>query len=505
MRNLSLDEFAAGLLFVAPVLACGDDGAAPADDTTGSEASSSTTATATSADESSTAGPTTTDATSGSGSSSDTGFLPPAAECGNGYVDVGEDCDDGNDEPLDDCPNDCVFACSVEWTAIRSGPTLESDIFGVSVASDATGQAYALAYQREIDVDPKGMQTIGEVTTLLVALSVDGSERWSTVLAQAELAVRPGAIAVDAAGVPHVAVTREVATGGTDVQVLRVDPADGEVVWTHDVISPVLDGDDQADAIAVGPDGNVVVAASIAIGDGDDDVWTTKLAAADGAELWMTSFNGPGVGAFSTDNAGPVAIGPDGTVAVLAQAYVDFSTAPATLLVYAQDGGDPLWTWTPPDDGGSQELTPIGVGIDGDGNVYAAYQRITSVVRFWVAKLDAEGAEVWVLGDDHFLGADKGWNLAGLGLGPAGPALIGSHQTNDGSDAWVEGWVAQVDPDAAPLCLFSIRGEGSGVLPPGLFTNDGAVASDGKVLVVGQQFDEDEEALWVARLRAFGS
>ncbi len=489
---------------VAFALGCGDDGAATPEGGTTSTDSGSTTAS--SADSSGTASTSaeTSSVTTDVADSSDTGFEPPTPACGNGFVEVGEDCDDGNDDALDACPNDCIFACSVEWSLVRSGPTLESDIEGVSVATDATGQVYALAYQREIDVDPKGMQSIGDVSTLLVALDDTGAERWSVVFAEPGFAVRPGAVALDEGGAPHVALTREVAAGGTDVQVLRLDPGDGAVVWTHDMVSPVVDGDDVAEAIAIGPGGDVVVGASVAVGDGDDDVWTRKLAAADGTEVWTSSFDGGSEGAFSTDNAGPVAIGADGTIAVLAQAYVDFSTAPATLLVYPADGGEPLWTWTPPDDGGSQELTPIGVGIDDEGNVYAAYQRITSQIHFWVAKFDDDGTSLWVLGDDHFIGQDQDWSLSGFGLGPQGPALMGSYTATDGSDAWVEGWVAQVDPEAAPLCLFTIQGEGSGVLPPGLFNEGGAVAADGKVLTVGQWIDEDEEAMWVARLRAFG-
>lgn len=505
MAKVSLGGIVGMIGAATLALGCGDDGAAtPADTSSGTTAVDPDSTTATTADTSSAASTSSSSGTTDVGSSSDTGFEPPVPECGNGFVEVGEDCDDGNDEPLDACPNDCIFACSVEWTVVRSGPTLESDIYGVSVATDAAGQVYALAYQREIDVDPKGMQSIGDVSTLLLALDDAGTERWSVAFAEPGLAVRPGAVAVDAAGVPHVALTREVVAGGTDVQVLRLDPTDGAIVWTHDVVSPVVDGDDVAEALAVGPDGDVVVTATVAVAEGDDDAWTRKLAAVDGAEVWTSSFDGPSEGAFSTDNAGPVAIGPDGTVAVLAQAYVDFSAAPATLLVYPPDGGEPQWTWTPPDDGGSQELTPIGVGIDDEGNVYAAYQRITSVVRFWVAKFDDDGTSLWLLDDDHFLGANDDWSLSALGLGPNGPALVGSYTADDGADAWVEGWVAQVDPEAAPLCLFTIQGEGGGVLPPGLFSEGGAVAADGKVLAVGQWIDEAEEALWVARLRAFG-
>lgn len=493
------------VIFGGMPLACGDDGAAPIEPTSSESGESTTTLPmSTTAEVADTSTGVSTTSGSSSESTGEPGFDMPTIECGNGYVEVGEDCDDGNDEPLDECPNDCVFPCSVEWDLVRSGPTQDSDVYGVSIASDGKGGSYAIAYQREITVDEKGKQMTGEVSTLVLALDDAGAERWSTTIDADALAVRPGAVTVDGDGVPHVSVTREVADAGTDVQVLRLSPDDGAVIWTHDIVAPVVDGDDEAEALAVAPDGTILVSATIAVAEDDDDAWVRKLDGA-GIEVWTASFDGPNEGQYSIDNAGPVAVGSDGRVAHLAQAYVDFSSAPATLLVYDESGGAPLWTWAPPDDGGSQELTPIGVAFDADGNVYAAYQRITSSVRFWVVKLDADGDQVWLFGDDHFLGRGLDWNLSALGVGANGPVLIGSYVESDGSDGWVQAWVAQADPDAEPLCLFAAQGDGGGaVLPPGLFTQGGAVADTGKVLAVGQWIDDEEEALWIARFRAWG-
>ncbi len=500
MRTAALSKLAVTISLVAVPLACADDGSAQtvgvADEGTSTTDLPPTTTTAE---------PTTTGTSGSSTSTEDTGFVPPRPACGNGFVEPGEDCDDGNRDELDACPNDCVFACSIEWDLVRSGPTLDSTIYGVSVAADEVGNVYALAYQREIDVDPKGVATIGDDTTVVLALDPSGRERWSTLVGTRGLAIDPGAIAVDGDGVPYVALTRESEMGGSDVQVLQISPDDGAISWTHDLVTPLVGGDDEAEAIAAGQDGAIVVTARVAIADGDYDAWTRKLDTIDGTELWTTTFTGPDAGAISTDNAGPVAVGADGTVAVLVQAYVDFSAAPATLVVYGASGGEPLWTWTPVDDGASQELAPIGVAVDADGNVYAAYQRVTpSNVRFWVVKLDAAGNELWVLGDEHFVGRDLDWSLSGLGEGANGLALVGNYNAVDGGDSWVEGWIAQTDHEAVPLCLFTAQGEGGRILPPGLFSNDGTVAPSGKVLVVGQWIDQDEQALWLAQLRAFG-
>lgn len=455
----------------------------------------------------STSGTTTSDAdssTSDAPATTGTGYDPPVAECGNGFVEPGEDCDDANDDALDDCPNDCIFPCSLDWQQIRSGPTLESDVYGVSVAPDPTGGAYVVGYQREITADQRGMTTIGPVTTLVIALDDAGQERWSTVLDDPMLAVRPAAVSVGADGAVMVAYSAEASSNDGDAHVSRLDPRDGSTMWTHDFVSPVEGGDDEPRALAFAPDGDVVVTATIAVAEGDDDVYTRKLDVRTGDEVWTSVFDGPSDGEFSTDGAGPVAVGSDGSVAVLARAYVDFSTAPATVVAYGPDGGDALWTWTPEDDGGLQEHTPIGIAVADDGSVYAAYQRITSSTQYWVAKLDADGSLSWLLDNTHFDVPNLEASLSGFDLGPSGLVLAGGAVVDDGGDAWIETWVAQFDPEGAPLCRFSVRGEGAGVVPPSLLSRDATASATGQVLVTGQWIDEMEEALWVARLRAFG-
>ena len=251
-------------------------------------------------------------------------------------------------------------------------------------------------------------------------------------------------------------------------------------------------------------DGDVVVVATVRVADMNDDVWVRRIAGTDGAEVWTTTFDGMAVGEFSTDNGGPATVAADGSVFVLTQPYVDFSTTPVTLLAYGSDGGEPLWTWSPTQPGSVQEYFPIGVEVGEDGSVYVGYERLTSQVEFWLAKLDAGGNELWTVNRDHFIGdVGSDWRMAGLAYAPErGPTVVGGYQTGRGDDGWNEAWVAQLDPDAEIRCATTHQGTGGGVIPPALFVNDGAVAADGGPVLVGELFDPPESALWVARFRA---
>ena len=114
-------------------------------------------------------------------------------------------------EDDDACNNACELPCGLEWSATHLGPTQESDVYGLHVGVDADGGVVAIGFQREVTVDPKGKSTIGEPTALVVAFDPEGAERWTQVLAQTDLSVQPGDVAVAADGLIYVAMSNELA------------------------------------------------------------------------------------------------------------------------------------------------------------------------------------------------------------------------------------------------------------------------------------------------------
>ncbi len=488
---------------VAALVACGDDGGGTGTDD-GSSGADDESTTEASADDDGPTGDTTASSTMSMDESSGTGFDPPVPMCGNGYVEPGEECDDANDVEDDECSSACLRSCGLAWSVVHLGPTQESDIYGLRIDVDDEDRAVAVGFQRQVDVDPKGNQTIGEPTALVIAYEADGTERWTQLLAQRGLSVTPGDVAVDAEGNAYVATRVELEDGSRDVEVVALSAEDGSELWTHVLAGPVVDGDDEPDAIATTPDGDVVVVATMRVADMNDDVWVRKIASADGAEVWTATYDGMAVGEFSTDNGGPVAVGADGTVYVLAQPYVNLSTLNTTLLAYGPDGGEPLWSYTPTHEGSVQEFSPIEVAVGDDGSVYFGYARYTSQVEFWVAKVDDAGAPVWELDRDDFImpGVGEDWRLYAVMFAPdRGPVAIGSYNDGRGMDAWAEAWVTQLDPDAGLRCATTHEAESGGFVHSTLFVNGGAVGVDGGPVVVGELIDEPESGVWVGRFR----
>jgi cysteine-rich repeat protein len=486
---------------VAVLVACGDDESGTGDDTSSTDPSSSTDTTA---DDTGSTGETTASSTTPADESSGTGFDPPEPMCGNGYVEPGEECDDANDVEDDECSSACLRSCGLAWSVVHLGPTQESDIYGLRAAVDGDDRPVALGFQRQVDVDPKGKQTIGEPTALVIAYEADGTERWTQLLAQRGLSVSPGDVAVDPSGTAYVATRVELEDGSRDTHVTALSADDGSTLWTHELAGPVVDGDDEPNAITMTPDGDLVLVATVRVADMNDDVWVRKIAADDGSEVWTATYDGMAEGQFSTDNGGPVAVGADGTIYVLAQPYVDLSTLNTTLLAFGPDGGEPLWSFTPTQDGAVQEFSPVEVSVGDDGGVYFGYARYTSQVEFWVAKLDATGAPVWELDRDDFImpGVGEDWRLYGVMFAPErGPIAIGSYITGRSMDAWAEAWVSQLDPEGELRCATTHEAESGGFMHSTLYINGGAVGVDGGPVLVGELIDEPESGVWLGRFR----
>jgi hypothetical protein len=131
----------------------------------------------------------------------------------------------------------------------------------------------------------------------------------------------PTSVAVDASG--NVIVTGSSKTGldypaeeifyPTDYYTAKYAAADGALIWEKRYDGPV-NGDDQAQAVAVDGSGNVSVTGFSDGGSSAYDCYTAKYAAFDGALLWEKRYHGPVAAGRDYGNA--VAVDAGGNVVV---------------------------------------------------------------------------------------------------------------------------------------------------------------------------------------------
>lgn len=482
--------------------ACND----PAATTASSTDDGSTAATSTGAGTSTSTGtpaPTTTGEPDSS-SSGDPGFDPPVPACGNGYLEASEECDDGNTDDGDGCDSACRIPCGRAGEVVALAPSAESELWVVAVAPAPDGSFVAIARQREITSDEEGMQTIGLARTRVLRYGPDAQLAWDVLLAPADVRLTPVDGVVDADG--HVYVAATVAGADEDdIRAIKLDGADGHVLWTMDKDGAEPMSDDSASGIALAPDGDVVIAGEVTDGPGGADVWVGKLAAGDGAEVWSTVWSGAGNGMFSNDDAGRIAVAGDGSIYVGAREYVDYNIGEAVLLKFAADGGPAEWVFSPLADGSVHNHGPGWVAVDGAGDVlYTAVRLQGAVSNFWVYKLGPDNELLWERSRADYETDGDQWQLDGAGFTPDGEAVLaGSMRVKDkvAQLEWREAWIARLGGDAEVRCQVRHRAPSPDLLPPDVVTYDTAVGADGTAYVGGVLVVAGEQQSWVGLFR----
>ena len=169
---------------------------------------------------------------------------------------------------------------------------------------------------------------------------------------------RGGATAVVVAGSGDVVVTGSSvgSTGFPDYYTAKYAAANGALLWEQRYNGPATDYDyDGASAVAVDGSGNVVVTGHSRNSGGDNDYYTAKYAAANGALLWEK--RGPGGFAYA------VAVDGSGNVVVTGESAYDYYTGK-----YAAANGALLWEkrYDGPTNGYDQANA---VAVDSSGNV----------------------------------------------------------------------------------------------------------------------------------------
>ena len=500
-----------GLLLLVAMLGCGDDGSTMADtETDGESSTGEPTSGGPSTDPSSTGTATVATTTgentsNGPDGSSVTGFDPPTAECGNGFVEGDEQCDDGNLDDGDGCSAQCLIPCGLEWSATQIPLTPESTLEPLAVARGPQGQVVTLGFQREITSDQKGNETIGRDEAAVVVYDDAGTLMWEARLTGAVEDLDGVDVTFDEAGDLVVVATVTGDPDGTDIEVVKLSGADGSELWRHQHDSAIDNSDDFAMGVAVAPDGDIVVSGQVRAGDGDADVWLLKLAAADGAEIWTTTWSGVGSGTFSTDNGGPVAISDDGTIYVLAEEHVSFDERPAILLSFPADGGQPQWVHTFELGGTQQQFVVDELEVDADGDLYALFSRnLGGVVEYSIYKVGSDATELWSKTQDDFVQYAEGWQIEGLQPTQNGDLVVAG--TFDDTRAYPGEkvrtvWIERTDAGGATLCTHQQAGPQQGILPSEFFAPTVAAAADGGAIVAALLMDEADTALWLGRFR----
>lgn len=200
------------------------------------------------------------------------------------------------------------------------------------------------------------------------------------------------AVAVDAIG--NVAVT---GGSGFDIYTAKYAAANGALLWERRYSGPQSGRWEAGLAVAMDRHGNVVVTGYAGNTSTNDDSYTAKYAAADGALLWERRYNGPG---NSDDASGALALDANDNVVVTGRsdASTNFYSGDIYTAKYSATDGALLWerryngTVNQLDGGSSVAIAPNGMIVvsasvnitesqsSGDGGVIAYREDLSPLV-----------------------------------------------------------------------------------------------------------------------------
>src|SRR6266542_3315158 len=201
------------------------------------------------------------------------------------------------------------------------------------------------------------------------------------------------AIAIDGSG--NVYVTGASFGSGTDLDytTIKYNAADGTEEWVARYNGP---GNyvDAAWAISVDGSGDVYVTGE-SFGSGTDyDYATIKYNPADGSEVWVVRYNGPG---NFYDGAAALAIDGSGNVYVTGQSFASGTTLDYATIKYNASGTEE-WVARYNGPGNSFDVATA-IAVDGSSNLYVAGESFGSGTDYDYATVKynaADGAEEWI-------------------------------------------------------------------------------------------------------------
>ena len=211
----------------------------------------------------------------------------------------------------------------------------------------------------------------------------------------------------------------------TDYATVAHDASTGKLLWVRRYNGPGNDNDVAA-ALGVSPDGFTVFVTGLSFGStGDFDYATVAYDASTGALLWVRRYNGPG---NSDDFANALGVSPDGsTVFVTGSAYGGSTSTDYATVAYDASTGAGLWVRRYnglASSASGDEATSIAVSPDGSKVfVTGSSTGSTFFSDYATVAYDAStGAGLWVMLYDGPANGDD--NATALRISPDGSTVF---------------------------------------------------------------------------------
>ena len=267
------------------------------------------------------------------------------------------------------------------WVARYNGPDSSADI-AYALSVDTSGNIY-------VSGESAGSGTGTDYAT--IKYDSNGNELWvaryngpgnSTDIANA--------LAVDASG--NVYVTGESYGSGTgaDYATIKYD-SNGNELWVARYNGPGNSGD-IANALAVDASGNVYVTGGFYESGSHYEFATIKYDS-NGNELWVARYNGPG---DDFDRAYALSVDPSGNVYITGQSYGSGTHYDYATIKYDANGNE-LWVARYNGPGGGADKS-YALSVDTSGNIYVSGESAGSGTGtdYATVKYNPDGDELWV-------------------------------------------------------------------------------------------------------------